>query len=103
MRFVVLALGEKRLVGGDEGHAVRESKLDKCGFGVALERNAVALKLDVEAVTEEPRQRRAAGGGETALPRCKRRIKRPARPSAQNDEPFGFVLHPGELQMWLLV
>jgi hypothetical protein len=86
-----------------EGHALHESKLDKRRLGVALDRHAVALEFDVKTVCEEPRQRRAAAGGETALPRRERRIKRPAGASAQSNEPFGFAFQPGELQMWLLV
>ena len=56
MRFVILALGEERLVGGDQRKFFGISEVKQRGRGGAFGRGAVALQLDVEPVAEQPQQ-----------------------------------------------
>ena len=100
---VILALGEERLVGGDERDVPGIGELDQRAFGGALARRAVALQLDVEPVAEQLLQRRAARAGEIGLPGDDRRIERPARPAGERDQAVGRAVEPGELQVRLLV
>ena len=103
MRLVVLALGEERLVGGDERDAARIGELDERRLGGAFGGGAVALQLDVEPVAEQTRQRLAAPARQTALTGDDRGIERPARASGQRNQAIGLALQPSELEMRLLV
>ena len=100
---VVLALGEERLVGGDERNVPGIGQLDQRAFGGALARRAVALQLHVEPVAEQLLQRGAARGGEIGLAGDDRRIERAARPAGERDQAVGRPVEPGKLQMRLLV
>jgi hypothetical protein len=53
VRFVVLALGKERLVGGDEGDASGIGEPDQRRLDGALGRGAVPLQLDIEPVAED--------------------------------------------------
>ena len=92
---VILALGEERLVGGDERNVPGIGELDQRAFGGALARRAVALQFDVEPVAEQLLQRGAARAGEIGLPGDDRRIERPARPAGERDQAVGRAVEPG--------
>ena len=100
---VILALGEERLVGGDEGNVPGIGQLDQRAFGGPLARRAVALQLHVQPVAEQLLQGGAARAGEIGLPGDDRRIERPARPAGERDQAVGCAVEPGKLQMRLLV
>ncbi len=103
MGVVILALGEERLVGGDEGNVPGIGQLDQRAFGGALARRAVALQLHVQPVAKQLLQGGAARAGEIGLPGDDCRIERPARPAGERDQAVGCAVEPGKLQMRLLV
>ena len=97
---LVLLLGRKeRCVGSDERDAARIGKRDQRRLGVAFGADAVALQLDVEPITEQPLERRAAGLREMALPGGNGRVERAARPTSQSNQSVGVTLEPRQAQM----
>ena len=102
MRFIVVALREERLVGGNKRNVMGVSELNERGLGAALGCGAVALQLDVEAVAEQARQCCAAITSEITLAGSEGRIERPAWAPAQRDQPLGFALQPGKFEVRLL-
>ena len=92
------AVGEERLVGGDQRQALAIGKIDQHRLGRALLRRAVPLQLDIEAVAEQSVQCVEPRGGEMALPRRDRAIERPARPAGQRNDALGLALQPFELE-----
>src|SRR5262249_35214463 len=92
---LILLLGRKeRFVGGDERDAARIGERDQGLLGIALGAAAVALQLDVEPITEQPLERRAAGLREMALPGGNGRVERTARPTRQSNQSVGLALEP---------
>src|SRR5262249_12563501 len=68
----------------------------------ALDGDAVALELDVEATVEQASQRGAALAGQAGLAGCDGRIDGSARAPAEGNEVLGVALQPVELQVGLL-
>ena len=81
VRLVVGAVGEIRLVGGDQRNAFAVGEIDQHRLGHALVGRAVALQFDIEPVAEQAVQRVEPRGGEMALAGGDRRDRagRPAR------------------------
>src|SRR3974390_265893 len=102
MRFVVVARGKIRLVGGKKRQPARIGKFDQSGLGDPLSRQSVALQLDVEAIAQQPLPPPATGLHERALPGTDRPIERTVRPAAQCNQSLSFALKPCALDVRLL-
>ena len=88
MGFIVLALGEERLVGGDQRQAHVIGQIDEPGFRAPFVGHAVALKLHVAAPVEgfrqpgKPRLRQRAVAGQQRL------ADGASRAAGQENDPF---------------
>ena len=100
VRFVVLARGEERLVGGDERQAARISEIDQRGLAGAFRRHAVALQFDIEPVAEQALQRFAARLRERILPAAQWRYRAgPCGPPVSAIRPLVSSVKRRELEM----
>ena len=103
VRFVVGAVGEIRLVGGDQRNAFAVGEIDQHRLGHALVRRAMALQFDIEPVAEQAGKRVEPRGGEMALAGGDRRIERAAGPAGERDDALGLAFEPVELEPRRLV
>ncbi len=99
MRFVVLAPGEERLVGGDQRDIPGISDIEQPRLDLLLRRRAMTLQLDIEPVAEQPQQRLGTRTGQRALACRQRVIERTIRPAGQRNQSIGLAFEPGELHM----
>ena len=98
MRFVIGAVGEVRLVGGDQRNVLGISQIDQHRLGHALVGGAVALQLDIKAVAEQAMQRIEPRGGEMALAGRDRAVERAAGSAGERDDAAGLTLKPCKLE-----
>ena len=80
VRFVVIDRAKVWLVGRNERDIPRIGKVEQMRFDRALCRKSVALQLDVQPITEELQQGRAATFGQVELPGSDGLLRAPAGP-----------------------
>ena len=103
MRVVIVALGEERLVGGNERDAAGIGEPDQRRLDGALGRGAVPLQFDIEPVAIDACEGLAARRGKLALPGGNRGIDRTGRTAGERNQAIARVLEPVEAQMRLFV
>ena len=102
VRLVILARSEERFVRCDKRRAAPISQIDERQLGQSRGRHAVALQLDVEAITEQALQFLAARERKCALSGGDSRVERTVRSAAERDQAAGIVGEPGKLNVRLL-
>src|SRR5262249_61123972 len=103
VRLVVIGGREVSLVGGNDRQRLGVSELDEHGLGLDLVLEAMALQLDVEAITEDLLQGLQPRQGHLLVSFAQGRIDRPIGTTRQYDQALTMLLEPPDLEVGRLL
>src|SRR5262249_52426175 len=95
VRLVIVAGGEKRLVGGHQRQTMHIGKIDERRLGEALAGHAMALQFDVETIAEQALQNPTARLCYRMLSSCDRAIEWTVRSTRKRNQSIGAAVEPG--------